>query len=194
MLVARNLGWPNPHSRITCGEKPAAPFTESTAHAQSNTQTKIHVVYCTGIVLSVGESGEGCGIHFAERNSGHSALAESQSLPAVMELHKDAFAVYDKTVSVLSVEFERGVYVWVGDEQLSCRDLHCGFPLKNGQGEDSVGSTLIGDLDAISADLAKMLGGADKGAEQNVPSVFHDQRALNKRVEQKGIGEERGSA
>ncbi|CDR97826.1 hypothetical protein, conserved [Babesia bigemina] len=73
-----------------------------------------------------------------------------------MEIHKDSFTVYDKTLNVLSVEYESGLYVWVGDDSKACRDLHCGFPVNRLKDETSVGSTLIGDLDAISSDLAKM--------------------------------------
>ncbi|GFE55341.1 proteasome assembly chaperone 4 [Babesia ovis] len=74
-----------------------------------------------------------------------------------MELHKTSFSLYDKTVNVMSVEFQKGIYIWVGDESLIYQDLHCGFPANNIQGEETVGSTLIGELDAISADLAKTL-------------------------------------
>ncbi|GBE62106.1 proteasome assembly chaperone 4, putative [Babesia ovata] len=72
-----------------------------------------------------------------------------------MEIHRDSFTVYDKTLNVLSVEYESGLYVWVGDDSKACRDLHCGFPVNRLKDEISVGSTLIGDLDAISSDLAK---------------------------------------
>ncbi|ORM40374.1 uncharacterized protein BXIN_1879 [Babesia sp. Xinjiang] len=72
-----------------------------------------------------------------------------------MEVHKTSFTVYDKVINVLSVEFDKGVYIWVGDESQVCKDLHCGFPFKNIQGEEVVGSTLIGDLDTLSCDLSK---------------------------------------
>ncbi|EDO05688.1 proteasome assembly chaperone 4 [Babesia bovis T2Bo] len=74
-----------------------------------------------------------------------------------MEVHKASFSVYDKTLNVMSVELKSGVYIWVGDESLTFQDLHCGFPNTTIQGEDTLGTTLIGDLDAISSDISKAL-------------------------------------
>ncbi|KAK1937218.1 hypothetical protein X943_000209 [Babesia divergens] len=74
-----------------------------------------------------------------------------------MEEHRGSFTVHDQAFNVLALKYDRGVYIWVGDESCVCNELHCGFPLKNIQGEQSVASTLIGNLDSISADISKSL-------------------------------------
>lgn len=73
-----------------------------------------------------------------------------------MEIKRSSFSVHDKDFNVMSVDLKNCLYIWIGDETQAFTELHGGFPLSGIKGEDSVVTTMMGDIDATSGDLAKM--------------------------------------
>ncbi|AFZ80507.1 hypothetical protein BEWA_033620 [Theileria equi strain WA] len=74
-----------------------------------------------------------------------------------MEVETRNLTVSDIYLKLVAIKFAKGIYFWVGDENLSYNDLQCAFPLKNIKDEDSTGTTLIGELDSLSLDISKAL-------------------------------------
>ncbi|UKJ87668.1 hypothetical protein MACJ_000106 [Theileria orientalis] len=74
-----------------------------------------------------------------------------------MEIIRRKFIVSDVNLNFIAVDFSKNTYFWVGDNSYTCRDLQCSFPLKNIKDEESAGTTLLGNLDSISNEIANTL-------------------------------------
>ncbi|UKK00076.2 hypothetical protein MACK_000144 [Theileria orientalis] len=74
-----------------------------------------------------------------------------------MEIIRRKFIVSDVNLNFMAVVFSKNTYFWVGDNRYTCRDLQCSFPLKNIKDEQSAGTTLLGNLDSISNEIANTL-------------------------------------
>ncbi|XP_954597.1 uncharacterized protein TA18935 [Theileria annulata] len=75
-----------------------------------------------------------------------------------MEIFRRQFSVSNINLNFIAVVFTKITYFWVGDNNYTCKDLHCSFPLKNIKDGNCSGTTLLGDLDSISSEIANTLG------------------------------------
>ncbi|EAN33356.1 hypothetical protein TpMuguga_01g00112 [Theileria parva strain Muguga] len=75
----------------------------------------------------------------------------------LMEIFRRQFSVSNINLNFIAVVFTKSTYFWVGDNNYTCKDLHCSFPLKNIKDGDCSGTTLLGDLDSISSEIANTL-------------------------------------
>lgn len=49
----------------------------------------------------------------------------------LMEIFRRQFSVSNIKLNFIAVVFTKSTYFWVGDNNYTCKDLHCSFPLKN---------------------------------------------------------------